>query len=135
MFDLSRDQARQHFILAWQQRNLPVQDELSKKIIAIALQHPEYHPWLNADQTQQNFAPEHDNPFLHMSLHLALTEQLDIDQPHGIRSAYQRLMIQWQDAHHVQHIMMDCLMQALWQAQRNGEEFSLKQYFDCLNDA
>jgi hypothetical protein len=132
MFDLSREQARQHFIRAWQQRESPVQDALAKKIIDIASQHPEYHQWLSGEQWQQDFSPEQDNPYLHMSLHLALTEQLDIDQPPGIRTAYQRLITKWQDSHHVQHIMMDCLMQAIWQSQRDNTEFSVTNYFDCL---
>lgn len=66
---------------------------------AIALQvmhmHPEYHAVLNASERylEQAYFPEmgETNPFLHMSLHLSVLEQIAINQPFGIVSAYQSL--------------------------------------------
>ena len=53
------------------------------------------------------------NPFLHLSMHLAIAEQLSIDHPRGIRAAYQR-MVGRGDAHQAAHEIMECLGQVVW---------------------
>ena len=55
------------------------------------------------------------NPFLHLSMHLAINEQLSIDHPPGIRSAYQQLVART-DAHQAAHEIMECLGQVVWEA-------------------
>jgi len=46
------------------------------------------------------------NPFLHLSLPLAVAEQVSIDQPPGIRSAYQTLRARVGD-HQAAHAILD----------------------------
>ena len=92
MFNPSRDQVRQFFCGAWkkQQAHLPL---VGAEVAAadLALRHPEYHALLNAPElaVEQEWTPEGGqmNPFLHLSLHLAITEQVSINQPPGIRPA------------------------------------------------
>ena len=60
------------------------------------------------------------NPFLHLSLHLAIDEQVSIDQPPGIREAVRRLAARHDSEHEARHAVMDCLAEIVWQAQRNG---------------
>ena len=43
------------------------------------------------------------NPFLHLSMHLTLTEQLSIDQPRGIRQAVELLAARRGSMHAAQH--------------------------------
>ncbi|MDK7178881.1 DUF1841 family protein, partial [Micrococcus luteus] len=58
------------------------------------------------------------NPFLHLSMHIALEEQISIDNPHGIREVFEQLSAKL-DEHAAHHEMMECLGQVIWQAQRN----------------
>ncbi|MDP2247284.1 MAG: DUF1841 family protein, partial [Nitrosomonadales bacterium] len=58
-------------------------------------------------------------PFLHMSLHLSILEQIAIDQPPGIKVGYEALQIKLSDQHKAQHELMDCLAETIWQAQRS----------------
>lgn len=71
------------------------------------------------------------NPFLHMSMHLAIAEQLSIDHPRGIRDAYQRL-VRRMDAHQAAHEIMDCLGQVVWEAQRLGTPLDSDVYIDLI---
>ena len=69
------------------------------------LEHPEYHGDLESPEAMTAEYPvEHGrtNPFLHLSMHLAIAEQLSIDHPRGIRAAYQRLVGRG-DAHQAAH--------------------------------
>ena len=96
MFNPSRDQVRQFFCTAWKkhQERLPL---VGAEVTAadIAVRHPEYHTLLgDADQALgQEWTPEGGqmNPFLHLSLHLAIHEQVSIDQSPGIRAAFEGL--------------------------------------------
>jgi hypothetical protein len=44
-----------------------------------------------------------ENPFLHLSMHLSITEQVSIDQPAGIRQAFELLASRLGSAHAAQH--------------------------------
>lgn len=137
MFNPSREEARQFFFDAWQhyQDKKPLTD-LEAVTIDLLLQHPEYHHALQNQATlaERDFPPEHGetNPFLHLSLHLALQEQLSIDQPAGVRLAYKQLQTHFQDAHRAQHAMMECLAEMLWRAQRDHSSLDPSIYFDCI---
>jgi hypothetical protein len=72
------------------------------------------------------------NPFLHLSLHLAIEEQLSIDQPRGIRERYQRLSASLGSEHEAQHALLECLGEMLWQAQRNGQPPDERHYLECV---
>ena len=87
-------------------------------------EHPEYHPDLadsdaavarNYDET-----PGQTNPFLHLSMHLSISEQCSIDQPRGIRQAVELLAKRLDSLHDAHHAAMECLGQMLWDSQRSG---------------
>ncbi|SFN17315.1 protein of unknown function [Formivibrio citricus] len=122
LFTPSRDEARRFFIAVWQkhQTGQPLAD-LERMTLAILLDHPEYHRYLVEDQVDHDWRPEHGetNPFLHIGMHLAIEEQLSIDQPPGIRPLYQALCQALADEHAARHEMMDGLAEMIWQAQRN----------------
>ena len=124
MFVDSRDGARRYFLEVW--RKLVARAPLSPldSIVAGVLErHPEYHELLRDGERvlTQEFGrdePEH-NPFLHMGLHVALAEQVGADRPPGVRAIHARLCAQG-DPHAAEHRMIECLAEALWQAQRSG---------------
>jgi hypothetical protein len=60
------------------------------------------------------------NPFLHLSMHLSISEQCSIDQPRGIRQAVELLTAKRNSLHDAHHETMDCLGQMVWESQRAG---------------
>jgi len=124
MFNPSRDEVRQFFTETWRKQQM---GEILTPLEAMAadwiVQHPEYHADLACaeEARTQDYTPERGqgNPFLHLSMHLAISEQLSIDQPTGIRAAHERLAARLGSSHEAQHAIMECLGQTLWEAQRN----------------
>jgi hypothetical protein len=72
------------------------------------------------------------NPFLHLSLHLAVEEQLAIDQPPGISALFRRLTAKTGSEHDAAHLVLECLGETVWQAQRHGTAPDEKIYLECL---
>ena len=139
MFNPSRDQARQFLIDAWAKRRnkLPgtPMDMLAADLIDL---HPEYHALLEADDAlSREWTPEHGetNPFLHLSLHLTIEEQLSIDQPPGIRAAFSTLQSRRGDRHEALHAVLDCLGEMIWRSQRSGLPPDGDAYLDCVKRA
>jgi len=137
MFNPSRQEARQFFFDAWRKhREGHVLTPLESMTLDVALMHPEYHEILDDVEKylDRDYSPELGvtNPFMHMSMHLAINEQLSIDQPVGIRSAFDALCIQRGNAHDALHEVMDCLAEMIWQAQRTNTAPDGMLYLDCL---
>ena len=136
MFNPSRDQARQFLIDAWTKRRngLPgsAMDILAADLVDL---HPEYHALLEADDAlSREWTPEHGetNPFLHLSLHLAIEEQLSIDQPPGIRAAFSTLQSRRGDRHEALHAVLDCLGEMIWRSQKSGLPPDGEAYLECV---
>jgi len=137
MFNPSRDQVRQFFCAAWKkhQERLPL---VGAEVTAadIAARHPEYHALLtdSAGALEKEWTPEGGqmNPFLHLSLHLAIHEQVSIDQPPGIRAAFNRLRAKM-DPHAAEHVLLECLGETIWRAQRSGGPMDAADYVDRIN--
>ena len=72
------------------------------------------------------------NPFLHLSMHVSISEQVSIDQPRGIRQAFELLARRRGSAHEAQHAVMDCLGEMLWTSQRSGLPPDGEAYLDCV---
>jgi hypothetical protein len=137
LFNPSRDQVRQFFFDAWAKYK---KQQALTDLEAIALQviqmHPEYHLVLDAPERymEQAYFPEmgETNPFLHMSLHLSVLEQVAINQPIGIAEIYQALKMKHGNEADAQHDLMDCLAESIWQAQRNGQPPNSETYMHCM---
>jgi hypothetical protein len=86
-------------------------------------------------RTGCGFTPESGatNPFLHMGLHIAIAEQLALDQPRGVCRRHDRLRQILDDEHTVQHRMMECFGEMLWRAGRDGTHPDQATYLDCLD--
>lgn len=121
-----RDSGRTFFLEVWAKykRQAPL-ESLEKMVLDVILQHPEYHEILALDQKKiatMEFLPETGmtNPFLHMGMHIAILEQVSSNRPSGITALYQQLLLKYSSAHELEHSMMECLGESLWQAQRNN---------------
>ena len=98
--------------------------------------HPEYAGEL-ADLAQALAAQYpvdggRENPFLHLSMHLSISEQVSIDQPRGIRQAVELLAARRGSLHDAQHEAMECLGTMLWESQRSGRPPDGEAYIDCV---
>ena len=136
MFNPTREQVRHFFIDAWRKHTAhEVLSPLEITAVDIIGQHPEYHPLLeNPASVERDFSPEDGqvNPFLHLSLHLAIEEQLSIDQPPGIRSAFENTVAARGERHAALHDTLECLGQTLFEAQRNGTPPDGMAYLECI---
>ena len=139
MFNPTRDQVRRFFADAWRKYRAGAPLEgLETVAVEIAALHPEYHATLESpDAADRDYTPESGktNPFLHMSLHMALEEQVSIDQPPGIRAEYERLLAAHGDRHDALHAMLECLGETVWRAQRTGAPPDAEAYLECLRRA
>ena len=121
----SRDQLRRVYIEAWRKRRAGLPTEpLEAQVADVIAQHPEYHAVLEgADDTlARDYTPEgrQSNPFLHMGLHLAARDQIATDRPAGIRKAFQTVAARLGSEHEAEHRIIECLAEAMWEAQRSG---------------
>ena len=87
-------------------------------------QHPEYAADL-ADEAAALAAvytveDGRTNPFLHLSMHLSIAEQVAIDQPTGIRQAVELLAARRGSLHDAHHEVMEALGEMVWASQRSG---------------
>lgn len=135
MFNPSREQVRQFFTDAWKRHNEGgILTPLETMAARIMEQHPEYRADLEdpqADQRDYGVEQGRTNPFLHMSMHLAIQEQLSIDQPPGIRGAYESLVTRL-GPHETEHVIMEALGQVIWEAQRSGTPPDNEKYLDLI---
>ena len=134
MFNPSRDEVRELFFRAWRayRQGLPLAG-IEALALDVILQHPEYHGVLESpERFRDKDYVDDSNPFLHMSLHMALEEQLSIDQPRGIRAAWEALLKRAGDRHAALHAALECLAETIWHAQRDGAPPDAAAYLSCL---
>ena len=134
MFNPTRDQVREMFFGAWRKyrTGLPLVG-IEALALDVILRHPEYHEALeDPERTRDKDYVDESNPFLHMSLHVALEEQLSIDQPPGIALRFRTLLSKFQDRHEALHQALECLAETVWRAQRDRAAPDAAAYLDCL---
>lgn len=134
MFNPSRDEVREMFFGAWRKyrEGMPLTG-MEGAALDVTLLHPEYHGVLDApERYRDRDYTDEANPFLHMSLHLALEEQLSIDQPPGIGERFQVLLSKFHDRHDALHEALECLAETLWRAQRDRAPPDAAAYLSCL---
>ena len=138
MFSPSRDEARQFFFDIWRKyRQREILSGMENIALEVILLHPEYQTMLDDPERyrDQDYLPEmgDTNPFLHMSMHIAIREQLSIDQPVGIRERFEKLLKKTGSEHDATHQVMECLAEMIWQAQRYQTAFDSVAYLRCLD--
>lgn len=135
MFNPSREQVRQFFTEAWRKHKTGgVLTPLETMAVEWAALHPEYESDLeDPDALERDYTVEQGktNPFLHLSMHLAIAEQLSIDQPPGIKAAYRQLLTRY-EPHQAMHEIMECLGEVVWEAQRLGTPFDSDTYVELI---
>ncbi len=99
-------------------------------------EHPEYHAdFMNMEAAlEKAYGVDSGqiNPFLHLSMHLSISEQCSIDQPRGIRQAVELLTARRHSLHDAHHEAMECLGQMVWESQRSGRPPDGAAYIECV---
>ncbi|WP_375184363.1 DUF1841 family protein [Aquabacterium sp.] len=140
MFAPSQEQVRRFFCEAWQKHRAgqpltPLEAQAADWIA----EHPEYHGDLAdvdvAVAAQYSVEEGRTNPFLHLSMHLSLIEQVSIDQPRGIKQAVELLAARRGSLHAAHHEAMEALGEMVWAAQRSGQPFDGQAYIDRVRMA
>jgi len=132
-----REQLRAAWRSAWQRHRerLPL-EPLQAQLVSLMEAHPEYHAALGLQGLPARGEPAHEEQaaqaFMHLSLHLAVREQVGTDRPPGIRALHARLAHRKGDAHDAEHAMIELLAQALWEAQRSGRAPDETAYLEAL---
>lgn len=110
---------------------------LENQISSVIESHPEYHDILADTELAmgKEYLPENGetNPFLHMSMHLGIHEQIATNRPEGIQQLYLQAT-QKLGAHEGEHQLMDCLAEALWSAQKYQQAPDDLRYLDCIKE-
>lgn len=137
MISPSKADVRQFFCSVYAKTQKEQALEAIEQIASLWIdEHPEYHAELAdvevalAALTQGANTP--DNTFLHLSMHLSITEQCSIDQPRGIRQAVELLTHRLDSLHDAHHAVMECLGQMLWESQRAGRAPNGMNYVACV---
>ena len=137
MFSPSQADARGFFVEARRKR---LAGAPTTPLEAIAADWTDAHPEYSADLADAETAQaatfpadgERENPFLHLSMHLTISEQVQIDQPAGIRAAFLALARRLGSQHAAQHEVMECLGRMLWESQRSGRPPDGEEYLACV---
>ncbi len=135
----SRSDTRQTFFDVWakMQDGRPM-TALENIIADVIRMHPEYHALLaqGIEVLDKDWMPEggEANPFLHMGMHIAIREQLSIDRPPGIKAAYETLLSKTRDQMQAEHLMLECLGETLWRAQRENRMPDEQLYLHLIRE-
>jgi Domain of unknown function (DUF1841) len=136
MFNPTQQEVRDFFCHTWQKAT---QKQVLTPIESMAVDcmtfHPEYHDLLNNIEQARSevYTPERGvtNPFLHLSMHLSIHEQVSINQPKPIREVFEKLAIR-SDEHHAYHAIMEVLAEILWQSQQQKTPLNAELYVEKL---
>ena len=134
MFNPTREQARAAFFETWRKYRAgqPLAG-VETTILGVLLLHPEYHGLLELpDRFRERDYTDESNPFLHMSLHLAVEEQLSIGQPHGVAERFAALLAKTGERHAALHEAIECLAEMIWRSQKDKTPPDAGFYLDCL---
>ena len=137
IFNPTREEVRRFFCDTWKKRTENhILDPMETLASDWMIEHPEYHDLLADPEGAlgQDYTPERGetNPFLHLSMHLSISEQISINQPPGIKEIADKLSQKLGSMHEAQHAMMECLGQVMWEAQREGQPLNPEKYLEAL---
>jgi Domain of unknown function (DUF1841) len=137
MFEPSQADVRRFFCTVYAKwRDGQPMDALETLASQWVAEHPEYHA--DFSDVQAALARMYEvkdgrvNPFLHLSMHLSVSEQCSIDQPRGIRQAVELLSARRDSLHTAHHETMDALGQMIWESQRSGRPPDGQAYIDAV---
>ena len=131
-----RDKMRRTFVDVWRKHSSGTPLEpLEQSIAAVIDAHPEFQGMLaDPDSMVRDYSAQggETNPFLHMGMHIAIVEQITSDRPTGIRVLHDALRRCFADTHELEHAMVQCLAESLWEAREHGQAPDEQRYLSCV---
>jgi hypothetical protein len=137
VFQPNQHDVRRFFCGAWRKQRDAAPLTPIETLAALWIgEHPEYAGDLGDEEAAlaAAYTPEggRGNPFLHLSMHLTISEQCSIDQPRGIRAAVESLAERRGSLHAAHHEAMECLGEMIWSSQRSGQPPDGAAYVECV---
>ena len=137
MFAPSQTDVRRFFCGAWRKHQsaqpLTALESLAVQWIS---EHPEYRDDLADEEAAvlRHYGVEsgRTNPFLHLSMHVSISEQASIDQPRGVTTVLTLRAAQLGSLHEAHHEAMESLGEMLWESQRSGRPPDGERYLERL---
>ena len=135
MFQPNQHDVRRFFCGAWRKQRDAAPLSAIETLAALWIsEHPEYEIDLSDEEAalaaDYSVDAGRSNPFLHLSMHLSISEQCSIDQPSGIRAAVEALAARLDSLHDAHHQAMECLGEMIWESQRSGRPPDGLAYLD-----
>lgn len=121
MDNVNHQDTRKVFFAAWQKEiHGELLTPLESIIVDVLKRHPEYQGIFSHQEAFENFQINlkqgEPNPFFHLSLHVAILEQVSADRPQGIKNIYARLVRKTRDTTEAEHKMIEVLAKTLYSA-------------------
>ncbi len=140
MFNPSQSDVRRFFCAAYNKWLIKETMDGIETIAALWIaEHPEYHSDLSDAETAvgRDYAVDagRTNPFLHLSMHLSISEQCSIDQPRGIQAAVEALTSKLDSLHDAHHVAMEALGSMMWESQRSHQPPDGEAYIESIKKA
>jgi len=138
----NREQLRAHRQIFWDawdraRQGLPL-DAMQVRIARVIEMHPEYHHFFDDMESflERDFHVDDGmNPYLHLSLHLALEEQIATRQPPEVGGALEHLMrTKGIDRHEALHHLLEILAESVYFAQREGKDPDVLLYLHKVRE-
>ena len=137
MDNLNPQDTRKVFFDAWQKElRSEILTPLESIIVDVLKRHPEYQGIFSHQEAFENYQINlkqgEPNPFFHLSLHVAILEQVGADKPLGIKNIYERLVRKTGDVTEAEHMMIEVLAKALYSAHQSSGEADEQVYLENL---
>jgi hypothetical protein len=101
------------------------------KIAAIMEDHPEFDPFWSlgeASATPQEIQGQIVNPFVHVTLHLQIQNQIEREFPQEVKKTFLRLVEQGESDHEAIHQIISIYASLYFKALRRGQSFDESEY-------
>ncbi len=140
MFNPSQSDVRRFFCAVYNKWLVKETMDGIETIAALWIaEHSEYHNELSDPEAAvtRDYTVDsgRTNPFLHLSMHLSISEQCSIDQPRGIQVAVEALTTKLDSLHDAHHVAMDALGSMMWESQRSGTPPDGEAYIESIKKA
>ncbi len=120
----------------WQktQAEMPLGDEPGR-LARVMLEHPEYSAAWESESSasEQDYTIGGVNPFVHVTMHVAVERQIDADDPPETAATLARLTAAGLDRHEAVHRIANVLAEQIWRMQRDQRSFDRAAYLRALN--
>ena len=120
----------------WQssEKDTLAQDE-DKRLAKILREHKEFHNYWESSHTKQTTkTPEGVNPFLHVSLHLIIENQLARNNPSRVHRFYLREINKEVPRHQVIHRIAEIFSEILFDSLKYRKPFNREKYLQLLEE-